>query len=62
MRSFSRRAAGSRLPGGQLISSASDIAEAYASRGFAEARKIEERGQWRMLQTELLPGVSSSGA
>jgi topoisomerase-4 subunit A len=51
--------------GGQLISSAADIADAYASgRGSLKVRsrwKIEElaRGQWQMVVTELPPGVSS---
>jgi topoisomerase-4 subunit A len=51
--------------GGQLISSAADIAEAYATgRGSLKVRsrwKIEElaRGQWQMVVTELPPGVSS---
>ncbi len=51
--------------GGQIISSASDIADAYRSgRGSLKVRarwKIEElaRGQWQMVITELPPGVSS---
>lgn len=51
--------------GGQLISSAADIAEAYATgRGSLKVRsrwKIEElaRGQWQMVVTELPPGVSA---
>ncbi|MBC5782432.1 DNA topoisomerase IV subunit A [Ramlibacter sp. USB13] len=51
--------------GGQIISSASDIAEAYASgRGSLKVRarwKIEDlaRGQWQMVVTELPPGVST---
>lgn len=51
--------------GGQIISSAGDIAEAYRSgRGSLKCRarwKIEElaRGQWRLVVTELPPGVST---
>ncbi|WP_374669898.1 DNA topoisomerase IV subunit A [Ramlibacter sp.] len=51
--------------GGQVISSATDIADAYASgRGSLKVRarwKIEDlaRGQWQMVVTELPPGVSS---
>ncbi|MCJ0762688.1 DNA topoisomerase IV subunit A [Variovorax terrae] len=51
--------------GGQIISSASDIAEAYRSgRGSLKVRarwKIEDlaRGQWQLVVTELPPGVSS---
>ena len=51
--------------GGQVISSAADIAEAYATgRGSLKVRarwKIEElaRGQWQLVVTELPPGVSS---
>ena len=51
--------------GGQIISSPSDIAEAYRSgRGSLKVRarwKIEElaRGQWQMVVTELPPGVST---
>ena len=51
--------------GGQIISSASDIADAYRTgRGSLKVRarwKIEElaRGQWQMVVTELPPGVSS---
>ncbi len=51
--------------GGQLISSPSDIADAYRSgRGSLKLRarwKIEElaRGQWQMVVTELPPGVST---
>lgn len=51
--------------GGQIISSTSDIAEAYASgRGSLKVRarwKIEDlaRGQWQLVVTELPPGVSS---
>ncbi|MBK9572864.1 MAG: DNA topoisomerase IV subunit A [Rhodoferax sp.] len=51
--------------GGQIISSASDIADAYRSgRGSLKVRarwKIEElaRGQWQLIVTELPPGVSS---
>src|SRR5688500_6078029 len=51
--------------GGQLISSPSDIAEAYrGGRGSLKVRarwKIEElaRGQWQLVVTELPPGVSS---
>ncbi len=51
--------------GGQIISSASDIADAYRSgRGSLKVRarwKIEElaRGQWQLVVTELPPGVSS---
>jgi len=51
--------------GGQVISSASDIAEAYGSgRGSLKVRarwKIEElaRGQWQLVVTELPPGVSA---
>ena len=51
--------------GGQIISSAGEIAEAYRSgRGSLKCRarwKIEElaRGQWQWVVTELPPGVSS---
>lgn len=51
--------------GGQLISSAADIAEAYRTgRGSLKVRarwKIEEmaRGQWQLVVTELPPGVST---
>ncbi len=51
--------------GGQIISSPSDIADAYRSgRGSLKVRarwKIEElaRGQWQLIVTELPPGVSS---
>ncbi len=51
--------------GGQIISSASDIADAYRSgRGSLKCRarwKIEElaRGQWQLVVTELPPGVST---
>jgi topoisomerase-4 subunit A len=51
--------------GGQVISSAGDIADAYASgRGSLKVRarwKIEElaRGQWQLVVTELPPGVST---
>ncbi|MBC5766348.1 DNA topoisomerase IV subunit A [Ramlibacter sp. GTP1] len=51
--------------GGQVISSAADIAEAYATgRGSLKVRarwKVEElaRGQWQMVVTELPPGVST---
>lgn len=51
--------------GGQVISSATDIAEAYGSgRGSLKVRarwKIEDlaRGQWQLVVTELPPGVSS---
>ncbi|MFL6695442.1 MAG: DNA topoisomerase IV subunit A, partial [Ramlibacter sp.] len=51
--------------GGQVISTASDIAEAYGSgRGSLKVRarwKIEDlaRGQWQLVVTELPPGVSS---
>jgi topoisomerase-4 subunit A len=51
--------------GGQIISPAGDIAEAYRSgRGSLKVRarwKIEElaRGQWQLVVTELPPGVSS---
>ncbi|MEJ5991714.1 DNA topoisomerase IV subunit A [Ramlibacter sp. PS3R-8] len=51
--------------GGQLISSAADIAEAYrGGRGSLKVRarwKIEElaRGQWQLVVNELPPGVSS---
>jgi len=51
--------------GGQIISSSSDIIDAYRSgRGSLKVRarwKIEElaRGQWQMVVTELPPGVSS---
>lgn len=51
--------------GGQIISSAADIADAYRSgRGSLKVRarwKIEDlaRGQWQMVVTELPPGVSS---
>ncbi|MBK6295546.1 MAG: DNA topoisomerase IV subunit A, partial [Rhodoferax sp.] len=50
---------------GQIISAASDIADAYRSgRGSLKVRarwKIEElaRGQWQLIVTELPPGVSS---
>jgi len=52
--------------GGQIISSTSDIQEAYRSgRGSLKVRacwKIEElaRGQWQMVVTELPPGVSTA--
>jgi len=51
--------------GGQVISSAADIAEAYAGgRGSLKVRarwKIEDlaRGQWQLVVTELPPGVST---
>ena len=51
--------------GGQIISSASDIADAYRSgRGSLKVRarwKIEElaRAQWQLVVTELPPGVSA---
>ena len=51
--------------GGQIISSASDIADAYRTgRGSLKVRarwKIEElaRGQWQLVVNELPPGVSS---
>lgn len=51
--------------GGQVISSAADIAEAYGSgRGSLKVRarwKIEDlaRGQWQLVVTELPPGVST---
>ena len=51
--------------GGQIISSATEIAEAYRSgRGSLKCRarwKIEElaRGQWQLVVTELPPGVST---
>ncbi len=51
--------------GGQIISAAADIAEAYRSgRGSLKVRarwKIEElaRGQWQLVVTELPPGVSA---
>lgn len=51
--------------GGQIISSAADIADAYRSgRGSLKVRarwKIEDlaRGQWQLVVTELPPGVSS---
>ena len=51
--------------GGQIISSATDIAEAYRSgRGSLKVRarwKIEElaRGQWQLVVHELPPGVST---
>ena len=51
--------------GGQIISPASDIADAYRTgRGSLKVRarwKIEElaRGQWQMVVTELPPGVSA---
>ena len=51
--------------GGQIISSATDIADAYRSgRGSLKVRarwKIEDlaRGQWQLVVTELPPGVSS---
>ncbi len=51
--------------GGQIISSATDIADAYRTgRGSLKVRarwKIEElaRGQWQLIVTELPPGVSS---
>jgi topoisomerase-4 subunit A len=51
--------------GGQITSSASDIADAYRSgRGSLKVRarwKIEElaRGQWQLVVTELPPGVST---
>ena len=51
--------------GGQIISSAADIADAYRSgRGSLKCRarwKIEElaRGQWQLVVTELPPGVST---
>jgi len=51
--------------GGQIISSATEIADAYRSgRGSLKCRarwKIEElaRGQWQLVVTELPPGVST---
>lgn len=51
--------------GGQVISSAADIAEAYSTgRGSLKVRarwKIEElaRGQWQLVVTELPPGTSA---
>jgi topoisomerase IV subunit A len=51
--------------GGQIISAAGDIAEAYRTgRGSLKVRarwKIEElaRGQWQLVVTELPPGVST---
>jgi topoisomerase IV subunit A len=51
--------------GGQIISTAADIAEAYRTgRGSLKVRsrwKIEElaRGQWQLVVTELPPGVST---
>ena len=51
--------------GGQIISSAAEIRDAYASgRGSLKARarwKIEDlaRGQWQLVVTELPPGVSA---
>ncbi len=51
--------------GGQIISSATDIAEAYRTgRGSLKVRarwKIEDlaRGQWQLVVTELPPGASS---
>ena len=51
--------------GGQIISTASDIADAYRTgRGSLKVRarwKIEDlaRGQWQLVVTELPPGVSS---
>jgi topoisomerase IV subunit A len=51
--------------GGQIISSATDIAEAYRTgRGSLKVRarwKIEDlaRGQWQLVVTELPPGTSS---
>jgi topoisomerase-4 subunit A len=51
--------------GGQIISSASDIADAYRTgRGSLKVRarwKIEElaRGQWQLVVTELPPGTSA---
>jgi topoisomerase-4 subunit A len=51
--------------GGQIISGAADIAEAYRTgRGSLKVRsrwKIEElaRGQWQLVVTELPPGVSN---
>jgi topoisomerase-4 subunit A len=51
--------------GGQIISSASEIADAYRTgRGSIKVRarwKIEDlaRGQWQLVVTELPPGVSS---
>ncbi len=51
--------------GGQIISPASDIADAYRSgRGSLKVRarwKIEDlaRGQWQLIVTELPPGVST---
>ncbi len=51
--------------GGQIISSATDIADAYRTgRGSLKCRarwKIEElaRGQWQLVVTELPPGVST---
>src|SRR5690606_9854686 len=57
---------GPDYPGGaQIISSASDIAEAYRTgRGSLKVRarwKIEDlaRGQWQMVVGELPPGVST---
>ena len=57
---------GPDYPGGaQIISSSSDIADAYRSgRGSLKVRarwKIEElaRGQWQLVVTELPPGVST---
>ncbi len=52
--------------GGQIISAAADIREAYATgRGSLKVRarwKIEDlaRGQWQMVVTELPPGVSAA--
>ncbi|WP_406622841.1 DNA topoisomerase IV subunit A [Acidovorax sp. SDU_ACID1] len=52
--------------GGQIISAASDIQDAYRTgRGSLKVRarwKIEElaRGQWQMVVTELPPGVSTA--
>jgi topoisomerase IV subunit A len=52
--------------GGQIISSASDIADAYKTgRGSLKVRarwKIEElaRGQWQLIVTELPPGTSTA--
>jgi topoisomerase-4 subunit A len=51
--------------GGQIISGAADIAEAYTTgRGSLKVRarwKVEDmaRGQWQLVVTELPPGVSS---
>jgi topoisomerase-4 subunit A len=51
--------------GGQIISSATDVAEAYRTgRGSLKVRarwKIEDlaRGQWQLVVTELPPGVST---